>query len=40
VKVYALDDVPALAPGFTRAALNEAMRGHILQFGATIAFVR
>ena len=40
VKVYALDDTPALVPGFTRAALNEAMRGHILQFGSTIAFVR
>jgi Raf kinase inhibitor-like YbhB/YbcL family protein len=40
VKVYALDDVPDLAPGFGRAELIEAMRGHILQFGSTIAFVR
>ena len=40
VKVYGLDNVPALSPGFTRADLNEAMRGHILQFGSTIAFVR
>jgi Raf kinase inhibitor-like YbhB/YbcL family protein len=40
VKVYALDDVPALSPGFSRGELNEAMRGHILQFGSTIALVR
>ncbi len=40
VKVYALDNVPGLSPGFTRADLNEAMRGHILQFGSTIALVR
>jgi Raf kinase inhibitor-like YbhB/YbcL family protein len=40
VKVYALDDMPVLEPGFTRASLNDAMRGHILQFGATIAFVQ
>jgi Raf kinase inhibitor-like YbhB/YbcL family protein len=40
VKVYALDNTPTLVPGFDRAALHEAMRGHILQFGSTIAFVR
>lgn len=40
VKVYALDHVPALAPGFTHDELVEGMRGHILQFGSTIAFVR
>ena len=40
VKVYALDDLPVLSPGFVRAELNEAMRGHILQFGSTIALVR
>ncbi|MEN6341604.1 MAG: hypothetical protein ABFC89_03495 [Methanospirillum sp.] len=40
VKVYALDDVPAFAPGFARPILNEAIRGHILQVGSPIAFVR
>lgn len=40
VKVYALDDVPALSPGFSRSELNDAMRGHIVQFGSTIALVR
>ncbi|NLX49701.1 MAG: YbhB/YbcL family Raf kinase inhibitor-like protein [Methanospirillum sp.] len=39
-KVYALDHVPLLSPGFSRAELNEALRGHILQFGTTIALVR
>jgi Raf kinase inhibitor-like YbhB/YbcL family protein len=40
VKVYALDMVPVLEPGFSHGELVEAMRGHILQFGSTIAFVR
>lgn len=39
LKVYALDEMPALAPGFFRAELNDAMRGHVIQFGSTIAFV-
>jgi phosphatidylethanolamine-binding protein (PEBP) family uncharacterized protein len=40
VKVYGLDVVPVLAPGFSHAELVEALRGHVVQFGSTIAFVR
>lgn len=40
LKVYGLDLVPDLAPGFNRDELVEAMRDHVVQFGATIALVR
>jgi len=40
VKVYALDEMPALETGFTHGELVGAMRGHVLQFGSTNAFVR
>ncbi|HOT94289.1 MAG TPA: YbhB/YbcL family Raf kinase inhibitor-like protein [Methanoregulaceae archaeon] len=40
IKVYGLDTVPPLEPGFNRNELVAAMRGHIVQFGSTIALVR
>jgi len=40
MKVYGLDHVQDLEPGFTERELIEAMRDHIVQFGSTIAFVR
>ncbi len=36
-KVYALDDILSLAPGARLPALAEAMKGHVLQFGAAQA---
>lgn len=36
-KVYGLDSFLNLAPGSDKHALIEAMKGHVLQFGATVA---
>ncbi len=40
IKVYGLDNEPELEPGFDRNEIVEAMKGHVVQFGTTIALVR
>lgn len=37
IKVYGLDAMLDLAPGSDKAELVNAMRGHVLQFGSTMA---
>lgn len=40
IKVYGLDNEPELEPGFDRNEIVAMMKGHIVQFGATIVLVR
>jgi hypothetical protein len=36
-KIYGLDTLLDLSPGSDKRALVEAMKGHVLQFGETVA---